>query len=95
MQRTQIYLTSDQKARLEAIAGSRSVSMADVIRDAVSQYLAGSGNEHRLNVLRDTFGAVAEWKCHDGVELARQMRSQWSRPPKDSQDKSPEGDVQP
>ncbi len=93
MLRTQIYLTADQKARLEAIAKSRSVSMADVVRDAVSLYLAGNESEHRLNVLRDTFGAVSEWKEHDGVVLARSMRDQWKRPYDDADRGCPEGGI--
>jgi hypothetical protein len=80
MLRTQIYLTADQKARLEAIAKSKSVSMADVVRDAVSSYLANNDSELRLSVLRDTFGAIGEWKDHDGVSLARSLREQWERP---------------
>ena len=80
MLRTQIYLTADQKARLEAIAKSKSVSMADVVRDAVSSYLVNNDSERRLIVLRDTFGAIGEWKGHDGVILARDMREQWRRP---------------
>lgn len=95
MIRTQIYLTAEQKARLEAVAKSRSVSMADVVRDAVSCYLANNDSEHRLSVLRDTFGAIGEWKEHDGVSLVRGLREQWKRPLDDSEDyvgkRCPEG----
>lgn len=79
MERTQIYLTSEQKARIEAIAKSRSVPMADVIRDAVSHYLAVSDPGERSRVLQRTFGSVTEWKEQDGLELSRGLRSQWSR----------------
>lgn len=91
MLRTQIYLTADQKARLEAIAKSRSVSMADVVRDAVSSYLANNDSERRLSVLRDTFGAIGEWKDHDGVSLARDLREQWKRPLEGSGDDADDG----
>jgi hypothetical protein len=80
VERTQIYLTSDQKARIEAIAKARSVPMALVIRDAVSHYLAASDPGERSRVLQQTFESVPEWKEQDGLKLARDLRSQWSRP---------------
>lgn len=79
MERTQIYLTNEQKARIEAIARSKSISMAEVVRDAISQYLQTNEKSHGVTVLRDTFGAVPEWKGQDGVYRARQLRSLWTR----------------
>lgn len=77
MERTQIYLTAEQKARIEAIARARSVPMADVVRDAVAQYLLANEPDQLLAVIRETFGAVAEWKDKDGVVLQREIRSTW------------------
>ncbi len=77
MERTQVYLTAEQKARLEAIARARSVPMADVVRDAISQYLLANEPDQILAVIRETFGAVVEWKDRDGVALQRELRSMW------------------
>ncbi|MEX0973821.1 MAG: CopG family transcriptional regulator [Bacillota bacterium] len=77
MERTQIYLAAEQKARLEAIARAKSVPMADVVRDAVAQYLLASEPDQLLTVIKETFGAVVEWKEKDGVALQRELRSMW------------------
>ena len=58
MERTQVYLTSDQKTRIEAIAAARSVPMALVIRDAVSRYLEAGNPGERSRVLLQAFQTV-------------------------------------
>lgn len=78
MERTQIYLTSEQKTALEELSKMRSVSMADVVREAICEYLARNTVEHRLKVLDDTFGAVPEWRDVDSVEFVRKLRSEWA-----------------
>lgn len=77
MERTQIYLTAEQKAALEELARRKSVPMADLVREAVSEYLARKTSDHRLRILDDTFAAVPEWRDVDGVEYARRLRSGW------------------
>ncbi len=77
MKRTQVYLTEEQKAALDDIAKMRSVSMAEVVREAVSEYLERKTSENRLAVLDETFGAVLEWQDADGVEYVRNLRSGW------------------
>lgn len=77
MERTQVYLTSEQKARLEALARARSVPMADVVRDAVDQYLAASEPRDLLAAINKTFGTVPEWKDKDGATLQRELRAMW------------------
>ncbi|MDI7248414.1 MAG: ribbon-helix-helix protein, CopG family [Bacillota bacterium] len=77
MERTQIYLTAEQKTALEEIARLKSVPMADVVREAVSEYLARKTADHRLQVLDGTFGAVPEWKGVDSIEHVRRLRSGW------------------
>ncbi len=77
MERTQIYLTSVQKARLEAVARARSVSMADVVREAVDKYLLDIGPDQLILTIRETFGVAKEWKDRDGVEIQRELRSMW------------------
>lgn len=77
MERTQIYLTSEQKARLETIARARSVPMADVVRDAVDEYLLSNEPNQLLSAINKTFGTVTEWKGKDGVALQRELRAMW------------------
>jgi hypothetical protein len=93
VRRTQIYLTDEQKTKLEEIARLRSVSMADVVRDAVSQYLtAGEGQQTEL-VLERTFGSIPAWEGRDGVALARALRSTWERSSAESEGPA-RGDLQ-
>ena len=77
MKRTQIYLTEEQKAALDDIAKMRSMSMAEVVREAVSEYLERRTSEARFAVLDETFGAVPEWQEVDSVEHVRSLRSDW------------------
>ncbi|MEW5866371.1 MAG: CopG family transcriptional regulator [Bacillota bacterium] len=77
MERTQIYLTAEQKTALEELSKMRSVPMADVVREAISEYLARNAVERRLKVLDDTFGTVPEWRDVDSVEFVRRLRSGW------------------
>jgi hypothetical protein len=51
--------------------------MADVVRDAVDQYLLASEPDQLLAVIDKTFGTVAEWKDKDGVALQRELRAMW------------------
>lgn len=67
--RTQIYLTQAQRQRLDALRRRRDVSLAEVIRDAVDEFLEreGLGPEETLAV---TFGAVADLTVPDRGEWA-------------------------
>jgi predicted transcriptional regulator len=58
--RTQIYLTADQRRRLDAIARADDKPLAGVIRDAVDEYLEHAGPEAQA-ALANTFGAAAEF----------------------------------
>lgn|GEM_PF-527394 len=89
MKRTQIYLTEEQKTRLEEIARLRSVSMADVVRDAVSQYLRASERQQTELILERTFGSIRAWQGRDGVDLARELRRDWERQPGEGEDPAP------
>lgn len=70
--RTQIYLTEEQRERLDELAGRRSVSMATVVRDAIDAYV-GEAREDVSVVLDETFGSLptlkvpsrAEWRSRD------------------------------
>lgn len=57
--RTQIYLQPLQRQRLDEIAGSRGLSLASVIREAVDLYLANAEVDP-TEALRETFGAAPD-----------------------------------
>jgi len=57
--RTQIYLTQEQRARVDELAASSGINMAEVIRQAVDAYLSERSPESS-HALTSTFGAVAD-----------------------------------
>ena len=57
--RTQIYLRSSQRRRLDEIAGSRGASLASVVREAVELYIAQAPVDP-TTALDSTFGAAPE-----------------------------------
>ena len=57
--RTQIYLRSAQRRRLDEIAGSRGASLASVVREAVELYIAQAPVDP-TTALDSTFGAAPD-----------------------------------
>jgi predicted nucleic acid-binding protein len=55
--RTQIYLTPEQRRRLDAIARRQDMSLAALVREAVDAYLAESGPDAET-ALASTFGRL-------------------------------------
>ena len=53
--RTQIYLTQEQRDRIDEVARAEGITMAEVVRRALTTYL-GPGDDPRL-ALAETFGA--------------------------------------
>ena len=53
--RTQIYLTAEQRERIDRVARARGLTMAEVIRTAVDQYLDDAPDP--VAALTATFGA--------------------------------------
>lgn len=53
--RTQIYLTADQRARIDRAAEAEGVTMAELIRRALDEYLGGETDP--TSALAATFGA--------------------------------------
>lgn len=51
--RTQIYLTKEQRRRIDSVAKSNGITMAEVIRQALDAYLANDP----MAALNATFGA--------------------------------------
>ena len=66
-QRTQIYLTEEQRARLDAVADRHSIPMAEVVRRAIDAYLDLDDD------LDATFGAAP------GIGLTVPGRDEWAR----------------
>ena len=57
--RTQVYLTDDQRQRIDALAGAEGVTMAEIIRRAVESYLDDETPDPQP-ALAATFGAAAD-----------------------------------
>lgn len=69
--RTQIYLTAEQRERLDRLRASRGQSLAELIREAVDSYLRARPPDADT-ALASTFGAVPDLSVPD--------RDEWSRP---------------
>jgi len=68
--RTQIYLTSEQRTRLDELARRRGGSLAELIREAVDAYLAAAG-PGAVEALERTFGASPDFTAPP--------REEWSK----------------
>ena len=62
--RTQIYLTADQRKRLDELAKRESTSMAELVRRAIDRFLAEEKpNDDEIDeVLRSTFGIFPDFE---------------------------------
>jgi hypothetical protein len=65
--RTQIYLTDDQRARLDELAARRGLALAEVVRRALDAYLDADDD------LDATFGAAT------GIGASVPSRAEWAR----------------
>ncbi len=68
--RTQIYLTGEQRARLDELARRRGGSLAELIREAVDAYLAGAG---------PGAAEALERTCGASPEFAAPPREEWHK----------------
>lgn len=68
--RTQIYLTADQRERLDEIGRREGKSLAELVRAAVDEYLAHAAPDAQ-SALDATFGAIPG--------LAVPSRDEWDR----------------
>lgn len=66
-QRTQIYLSDEQRARLDELAQRKDITLAEAIRRAVDAYLALDDD------LDATFGAAP------GIRATVPSRDEWDR----------------
>ena len=56
--RTQVYLSEDQRARIDSTAAAQGITMAEVIRRAIDTYLGEEVDP--AEALATTFGAAPE-----------------------------------
>ena len=74
--RTQIYLQPQQRRRLDEIAGSRGLSLASVVREAVDLYIDTSPVDP-TTALKNTFGAAPDAEAPNrGEWMLRSQRLQ-------------------
>lgn len=67
--RTQIYFTEEQRDRIDRAAAARGITMAELVREAVDEYL--SDEIDPAETLAATFGAAPE--------AAAPSRDDWHR----------------
>ena len=67
--RTQIYLTDDQRRRIDELASAQGLTMAEVIRRAVDGYLEEQTDPSAA--LSATFGAVPDFEVPSRAEWDR------------------------
>lgn len=79
MVRTQIYLDERQKAELDRLSAARRVTMSELIRQAIEQFL-GSSQSGLDMALEKSFGI---WKDRDDIgkspAYVRKIRREWER----------------
>ena len=69
--RTQIYLTAEQRSRIDAECARTGASLAQVIRAAIDAHLGRRSNEEYQRVLDETFGKYPDFEVPP--------RSEWDR----------------
>jgi len=68
--RTQVYFTTEQRRRLDALAERENKTLAEVVREAVDAYVPDVPPDLRA-VLDETFGSMSD--------LETPSRSEWDR----------------
>jgi hypothetical protein len=68
--RTQVYLTREQRERIDELAASRGLSLAEVVRLALDDYLEDKAPSPDA-ALRETFGTLPD--------LEVPSRDEWDR----------------
>jgi hypothetical protein len=76
MVRTQVYLTSDERAGLELLAENKGVKVSELIHMAVSHLLEQSLPARRDAVLK---AAAGLWKDRNDLPDFGAIRSEWDR----------------
>lgn len=76
MIRTQIYLTSNQREQLAAIAAASGKRQSEVIREAVDLFIGRHNRDQRQAVLRKAAGI---WEDRADLPSLHVLRKTWDR----------------
>ncbi len=76
MVRTQVYLTENERAGLEALSEVSGKKQSELIREAVDRLLEQNGRARRTAVLERAAGL---WKNRKDLPDFRQIRAEWDR----------------
>jgi hypothetical protein len=68
--RTQVYLSSEQRAKIDAVRAREGKTLAEIVREALDAYLTEEPEDPR-EVLRATFGSLPD--------LEVPSRDEWDR----------------
>lgn len=77
MIRTQIYLDDSQKDRLERLSRQQNRPMAELIREAVADYLAVARPGVGAEAIKKAFGVWSDRK-ETGKDYVDRIRKEWS-----------------
>lgn len=74
MERTQIYLTREEREAVRAIAERRGQTQSEIIREAIDRYIVEFDQNTRQAILDETFGM---WADHPDVPDIEALRKEW------------------
>ena len=76
MIRTQIYLTEDERRRIDIVAKSTGKKQSAIIREAVDRFLDQSQERHRATILQAVAGM---WRHRTDLRDIAAARRSWDR----------------
>ena len=76
MVRTQIYLTEEERAGLDAVAKATDRKQSEIIREAVDRFLDLTRGDRRTNILDEAAGM---WKHRRDLPDFETARRSWDR----------------
>ncbi|HOJ11008.1 MAG TPA: CopG family transcriptional regulator [Clostridiales bacterium] len=85
MERTQVYLDRSHKQELQKMAKEKRTTMAELVREAVVEYLAKSNEESEKKII-NTKGLWADrTDITDSDSYVNEMREKWNITPSDTE----------